>query len=64
MDFPFTETFPPRKEPDTLNPEAENDLFDFYVEKSKRPHDWFYQQANMISGSADYLPSDAGMPLE
>lgn len=43
-----------------LSAESENKLFEFYVEKSKRTNDWFFREANMISGSADYQDSDAG----
>lgn len=39
-----------------LSSEAENDLYEYYVEKSKRPGDWYWKQANMISGGADIIP--------
>ncbi len=63
MDFLNVESFPDRHE-DSLSPEAENDLYDYYISLSKRPFDWYWNQAQMISGSADVLDSDFGMPIE
>lgn len=45
---------------DELSAEAEGKLYDYYVEKSKRPFDWYWNQAQMISGGADYQDSDNG----
>lgn len=46
---------------DELSQDAQNSLFEYYAEKSKRKGDYFFREANMISGSADYQPSDEGM---
>ena len=44
-----------------LSNEAENDIVEYYIEKSKSSHDWYWREAQRISGAADYLESDAGM---
>lgn len=46
---------------DEIGREAEGKLFDYHVEKTKQPFDWHWQEANRISGSADYQPQDEGM---
>lgn len=47
-----------------LTPEEESSrdsyLFDYHADHSKRTGDWHFNQANMISGSADYTPADEG----
>lgn len=45
---------------DNLSSEAEGKLFNYHVEKSKRPFDWYWKEAQQISGLADYSEADAG----
>ena len=41
----------------------DNYLFDLYSEKSKHRGDYWHRQADMISGSGDYMPgADDGEP--
>lgn len=39
-----------------LSAEAENNLYDYLIEKSKKVGDWEWKEANLISGSADVIP--------
>ena len=60
MNYQNVEQFPQRKQVDELSADSQGKLLEYYEEKSKRPHDYYWKQADMISGGADYTTADEG----